>query len=265
MSGFDPAPAAAALLANRAAGRDAGPLPAAIAPRDAAEAAAVQLAMAEKRGALPVGGFKIGATGTRMQAVLGIDHPCGGFMAAADIHAAPATLPFAAFRAPQIECELAVRLGADLPAGRCDTGRARAAIGDLCAAIEIVENRYGKPPVGDVRAVGLATVIADQFYHAAAVIGAPPADWGRLDLCAIEGRAAIDGVVRNAGRGAELLGDPLRGLAWLVESPLAAAFGGLRAGQVVLLGSVIPPLALAGPCTVEITFDALPPVALRFV
>jgi 2-keto-4-pentenoate hydratase len=265
MNGFDPAPAAAALLASRAAGHVAGPLPAAIAPRDMEDAAAVQRAMAARRGVLPVGGFKIGATGARMQAFLGIDHPCAGFMAAADIHAAPATLRFAAFRAPQIECELAVRLGTDLPPGPCDAGRARAAIGDLFAAIEIVENRYGPPPVGDVRAVGLPTVIADQFYHAAAVIGAPPADWRCLDLCAIEGRAAIDGVVRNAGRGAELLGDPLRGLALLAEGPVAAAFGGLRAGQVVLLGSVIPSIALDGPCTVEIAFDHLPPVTLTFV
>lgn len=264
MSDFNPLPAAEELLANRAAGRVAGPLPAAIAPRDAAEAAAVQRVMAERRAALPAGGFKIGATGARMQAFLGIDHPCAGFMAAGDIHAAPATLAFGAFRAPQIECELAVRLARDLPPGPCSIEAVRDAVGAVFAAIEIVENRYGPPPVGDVKVVGLPTMIADQFYHAAAVIGAPPDDWQGIDLAAIEGRAEIDGTARNAGRGAELLGHPLRGLAWLAASPLAAAFGGLRAGQVVLLGSVIPSIALEGPCEVRIVFDALPEVRLRF-
>jgi 2-keto-4-pentenoate hydratase len=81
----------------------------------------------------------------------------------------------------------------------------------------------------------------------------------------IEGRAVIGGEVRNAGRGAELLGHPLRGLAWLAGSPVAHAFGGLRAGQVVLLGSVIPSIALDGPGEVRIVFDALPEVRLRFV
>ena len=264
MSEFDPYAAAAALLANRAAGRAAGPLPAGLAPQDAAQAATTQRAMAERRGALPVGGFKIGATGRRMQAFLGIDHPCAGYMAAADIHAAPVALAFAGFRAPQIECELAVRLACDLPPGPCSAEQAARAVGDLFAAIEIVENRYGPPPIGDIAAVGLPTVIADQFYHAAAVIGTPPADWRALDLAAIEGRAAIDGEVRNAGRGAELLGHPLRGLAWLAASPVAVAFGGLRAGQVVLLGSVIPSIALDGPCTVSVAFDGLPEVVLRF-
>ncbi len=265
MSGFDPYPAADALLAHRAASRVAGPLPAEIAPRDAEEAAAVQRAMAERRGTLPIGGFKIGATGRRMQAFLGIDHPCAGFMAAADIHEAPHDLPFANFRSPQVECELAVRLSRDLPPGACSFEQAADAIEAVCAAIEIVENRYGPPPVGDVAAVGLPTVVADQFYHAAAVIGAPVAGWRALDLVGIEGRAAIDGETRNAGRGGELMGHPLRGLAWLAGSPVAAAFGGLRAGQMVLLGSVIPSIALDGPCDVRIVFDALPEVRLRFV
>jgi 2-keto-4-pentenoate hydratase len=265
MSAFDPGPAAEALIAARAAWRPAGPLPAAIVPRDEAEAALVQRAVAERRGALPVGGFKIGATGRRMQEYLDIDHPCAGFMAASDLHASGAALPFAAFRHMAVECELAVRLAADLPPGPCTTAAARAAVGELFAAIEIVENRYGTPPVGDVKAVGTPTLIADQFYHAAAVLGEPATDWRVIDLVAIEGKALVDGTERNAGRGAELLGDPLRGLVWLAGNSVAAAFGGLRAGQVVMLGSVTPPVWIQGPCRVEMRFDGLAPVELRFV
>lgn len=264
MSGFDPAPAAQALLARRAAGEVAGPLPDGIAPRDLPQAAAVQRAMAERRGAMPVGGFKIGATGRRMQALLGVDHPCAGFMAAADVYAAPTALSFGAYRRPLIECELAVRIGRDLPAAPRDIAEVAAAIATVFAAIEIVENRYGPPPVGDLAGVGLPTVVADQFYHAAAVTGAEREDWRALDLLAIEGRVAIDGQERATGRGEELLGHPLRGLAWLSGDAIAAAFGGLRAGQVVLLGSVTPPVALDGPCDVRVTFDGLPEVVLRF-
>jgi 2-keto-4-pentenoate hydratase len=263
MSAFDPTAAAEALIAARREGRVAGPLPASAAPRDEAEAGAVQRAVAARKG-VAVGGFKIGATGSRMQAFLGVDHPCAGFMAQSDIHRSGATLPYAAFRAPQVECELAVRLARDLPLGPCSPEVAAAAVGELFAAIEIVENRYGLPPVGDVKLVGLPTMIADQFYHAAAVIGEAVADWHGLDLAAIEGSLAIDGEVRNTGRGAELLGHPLHGLAWLAGSGVTAAFGGVRAGQVVLLGSVIPSIALPGPCHVRVAFTGLPPVDLRF-
>jgi len=264
MSAFDPRPAAEALVAARAAWQPAGPLPKGIAPRDEAEAAAVQLAVAEVRGVLPIGGFKIGATGNRMQQYLDIDHPCAGFMARADLHASGAVLPFASFRNVAVECELAVRLAADLPPGPCTPEQARAAVGELFAAIEIVENRYGAPPIGDVKGVGTPTLVADQFYHAAAVLGAPAADWRALDLIAIKGRALIDGVERNAGHGAELLGDPMRGLAWLAGDAVAAAFGGLRAGHVVMLGSVTPPVWPEGPCLVEMRFDGLAPVSVRF-
>lgn len=264
MTGYDPVPAAEALMAARDAWQPAGPLPAGIAPRDEAEAAAVQQVVAERRGALPVGGFKIGATGTRMQQVLGIDHPCGGFMAKADIHRSGVALRHAGFRNMAVECELAVRLGADLPPGPTTPQAARAAVAEVFAAIEIVENRYGKPPIGDLKAVGTPTMIADQVYHAAAVLGDPPADWRGLDLLTIEGRALLDGVQKNAGRGAELLGDPLRALAWLAGSAVAAAFGGLRAGQVVLLGSVTPPVWVDEPCEVCMDFDGLPSVRVRF-
>jgi 2-keto-4-pentenoate hydratase len=263
MIGFDPIPAAEALIAARDARRTAGPLPAAIAPRDEAEAALVQRAVAERRGAWPVGGFKIGATGTRMQRLLGLDHPCAGFMARADMHRSGVALPFAAFRNVAVECELAVRLGADLPPGLTTPEVARAAVAELFAAIEIVENRYGPSPVGDLKAVGTPTMIADQVYHAACVLGDPPPDWRALDLRGIEGRAFVDGGQRDAGRGAELLGDPMRGLAWLAGGAVAASFGGLRAGQVVMLGSVTPSIWLDAPCEVRIDFDGLPPVALR--
>ena len=264
MSGFNPRPAAEALIAARDARRPAGPLPTAIVPRDEDEAALVQREVARLRGVEKIGGFKIGATGRRMQDYLGIDHPCAGYMAAADLHGSGAALPYSGFRNLAVECELAVRLAADLPPAPCTPEQACASVGEIFAAIEIVENRYGSPPIGDVKAVGTPTLIADQFYHAAAVLGAPPADWRSLDLVAIEGRALVDGAEKNVGRGAELLGHPLRGLAWLAASPVAAAFGGLRAGHVVMLGSVTPPVWVNGPCAVEMRFEGLPPVAVRF-
>ena len=264
MTAFDPGPAADALIAARRARGPAGPLPAEIAPRDEAEGAAVQYAVAKRRGVLPVGGYKIGATGRRMQDYLEIDHPCAGFMAWSDIHRSDVSLAYATFRNVAVECELGVRLGQPLPPGPCTPEVARAAIADLFAAIEIVENRYGAPPIGDVAAVGTPTLIADQFYHAAAVLGPPPDDWRGLDLMAIEGRVFIDGKLSNSGKGAELLGDPLRGLAWLAASDVARAFGGLRAGDFVLLGSVTPPVWIDGPCDVRVDFDLLPQVRLRF-
>ena len=260
---FDPAPAAAELMRRRAAGEVAGPLPPAIAPTSVEQGVAVQHAMARQRGAIPPGGFKIGATGTRMQRHLRIESPIAGFIRAEDVFASGATLPYARFRVPQVECELAVRLARDLPPGPTTIEQARDAVADLLCGIEIVENRYGPPPIGDLELVGVPTLVADQMYHAACVVGPSFAGWRDVDPPALRGAITIDGVERDRGVGADLLGDPLQALAWLAGSVFVVPFGGLRAGQVVMLGSVTPSITLDGPAHVRVVFDGLPEVELR--
>ena len=50
---------------------------------------------------------------------------------------------------------------------------------------------------------------------------------------------------------------------WIAKSsPDAAAFGGLRAGQVVMLGSVTLPIWLERPGVIEVRFPPLDPVHL---
>lgn len=264
MTPFDPHPAAEALTDHRARRLPAGPLPPTIAPRTIAEGVAVQVAIARKKGAVPPGGFKIGATGSRMQAFLGLPGPAAAFMRREDIFASGSEEPFAKFHNVQVECELAVRLGSDLPPGPCTPEQAKAAVSTLSAAIEIVENRYGPPPIGDLKALGTPTLIADQVYHAACVIGPAAGDWRDHDLAALGGRLSLDGVVRDQGISADLLGHPMRALAWLAGSETAAGFGGLRAGQVVMLGSVTPSVVIEGPCSVRVEFDHLPACTFRF-
>jgi len=259
---YDPLPAAEALDAARAARADAGPLPAAIAPVSEADGIAVQIARARRQDAFPPAGFKIGATTQRMQAYLGLTGPAAGFMSRAGLHPHGTRLPFATLRGPGAECEIGVRLAGDLPPGPYTPQQAAAAVGDLFAAIEIVENRYGPPPAGDLKRIGTPTLIADQVYHGAAILGRPPADWRALDLEAIPGRIAVDGVERASGHGRDLLGHPMAALAWLAASPAAAAFGGLRAGQVVMLGSVTPPIWLTRSCHVSVLFVGLPEVTV---
>lgn len=253
---FDPDRFAATLVDLRARRTRIGPQP--DGPATEAQGAAAQYALARRVGANPPVGFKIGATGSRMQQYLGISTPVAGFMEAANIHPSGATLTFGDFIKPAVECELAVRLAADLPPGPCTQEQACAAVGELMAGIEIVENRYAE----DLASVGTPVLIADQMFHGAAVIGRPASDWHGLDLGGLTGRFLIDGTQRDQGTGGDLLGHPMNCLAWLADSSVAHAFGGLRAGQVIMLGSVTPPVWLSQPATVLVDFDRLPPVSL---
>lgn len=257
MSGFDPAQLAAHLLAGRRARRTlAAPGPD-LAPLDHRDGVAAQRALAQAMGADPPAGFKVGATASTMQDYLGLPGPIAGFMPEVGLHHSGAVLAYADHVAPGVECEIAVQLGRDLPPGPCTAAQAAEAVDGVMAAIEVVEMRYP-----ELKAFGAPLLVADQVFHAAAVLGTPATDWRALDLDALPGRILVDGEERGRGVGRDLLGGPLRVLAWLAASEEAAAFGGLRAGQVVMLGSVTPPIWLDRPCRVEVSFPPLQPVTL---
>jgi 2-keto-4-pentenoate hydratase len=259
MTAYDPVGAAAALHAKRQRRERVTPLPSAIAPTTETEGAAVQRELARLTGAVPPAGFKIGATARRMQDYLGVNAPVAGFMAAGGIHPSGTTLRFGDFVHPGVECELAVRLARRIPSGPCTFAQAAMAVDDLFAGIEIVENRYG-----DLVELGMPTLVADQMFHAAAVVGdAGTADWREMDVPALPGRITVDGEVRGEGVAADLLGHPLNSLAWLASSSVAEAFDGLQAGMVIMLGSVTPPIWLTGPASVTVEFPPLPPVRVR--
>ena len=248
--------AAEAILEARRSKRILAPL-GALAPKTAEAGYALQKEIALRLGGLPPAGFKIGATTKQMQTYLGLSGPAAGFVPKAGLRISPATVRHADFVDPGVECEVGLRLARDIPAGPCTRDQAAAAVGEVFAAMEIVDRRYG-----DLAVLGTPTLIADQVFHAGGVLGAPVADWRAIDLAATRGRLIVDGVVRGEGVGADLLGHPFEALAWLAASPGAAAFGGLRAGQVVFLGSVSPPIWLDGPCTAVVDFDTLGRVEL---
>ncbi len=260
-----PTAAAAALHATRQRAAAGAPLPPAIAPRTEAEGAAAQRALARQLGADPPAASRSAPprAGCRSISACPARPPASCRLPACT--RSGAVLRFADFVNPGVECEIAVRLARDLPPGPCTAEAAAAAVGEFFAAIEIVENRYG-----DLADLGTPTLIADQVFHAAAVLGAAtgpggPATGATLDVadaCAAAWRST--GWSGDRGEAADLLGHPLNWLAWLAGSSVAAAFGGLRAGQVVLLGSVTPPVWLDAPGTVTVEFPPLPPVQVTF-
>lgn len=256
---YDPEPAAVALRQVRLDRGLVLPLPASMAPATDTEGAAAQFALARLVGALPCAGFKIGATGKRMQEYLGLDGPLAGFMHQATVFRGDGAIRFADCIKPGMECEVAIRLARDLPPGSYTKETVAGAVGEFVAGIEIVENRYD-----DLKILGTPTLIADQVYHVGAVVGDQGGvDWRKLDIGSLRGRMLIDGVERDAGVTSDLMGHPFNCLAFLASSSVAAAFGGLRAGQCVMLGSVTPPIWLDGPANVTVQFDGLPAVTAR--
>jgi 2-oxo-3-hexenedioate decarboxylase/2-keto-4-pentenoate hydratase len=255
--------AAARIVAARDRRAVLGPLPAACRPAGEADGYAVQEAvhrrLAEAGRGEPAG-WKLGCTTPVMQDLVGVEGATYGAMAATGLYHGDRSFRLAAFRRPGVECEIAVRLDRRLgPDGApFDRGAVAGAVGACMVAAEVVDDRYS-----DFKSIGAPTLIADDFFHAAAVLGRPVEDWRGLDLAAVAGRTLVDGREAGRGVGADALGHPLDALAWLADR-LAARGRGLRPGEVVLTGSLVATQWLAGPAVVEVEIEALGRLRLGF-
>lgn len=225
-------------------------LPDALAPKTLDEAYAAQEALSglwEKRLG-PVAGRKIATTTRIMQQLMGIDHPCGGLIFASRIHRSPATIRKADYVNVRVECELAVRLGRDLPKEPEPYTRdsVRGAIAQVMAAFELIEDRHA-----DYKTSKALSLIADNAWNGGIVIGPaiePPAG----DLNGIAGTLKRNGKPDGSGK----TDDPLGALAWLAN--LAAGRGRpITAGMVVITGSVITTVDIAPGEQLDFELDGI--------
>jgi len=205
-------------------------------------------------------GRKIGCTTKVMQRYLGIDNPCAGGMYDDGVFKTGACLRHSDYRRVGVECEIAVRLAADLPARTGDHDRVTVAdaVESCMAAIEIVDDRYRDYPSLDT-----PTLIADDFFHAGAVLGPSVSDWHSLDLAGLQGRMVINGETVGGGIGAAILGHPFEALAWLANAESARGRS-LNAGDIVLLGSLVQTQWVDAGANVEITIDGLGAASVTF-
>lgn len=239
MTAFDPHKAARFIADAHASRADFANLSGELAPATIGEAYDAQEALAElwqpRFGA--VAGLKIATTTKVMQDLMGIDHPCGGMIFGGRIHASAATLRAADYIHPMIECELAVRLKDDLPA-RAEpyaANEVRAAVGEAMAAFELIEDRNAVYKDCDAR-----SLIADNSWNAGIVIGPALTVPSDMNLDGLAGRLDVNGAHRAEGPA----DDPMGALAWVAN--LAAERGRpLRAGMVVITGSVVATLGIA--------------------
>ena len=234
----DVATAADLLAAHRLGRRAFDGFPADLRPADEDQGYEIQYALHERltaagRGALA--GYKIGCTTPVMQAYLGIHNPCSGGIFAPTVQAHETAVQLPGGLRTGVECELAVRLGRDLPAASApfSMNDVRTAVAGVMAAIEIVEDRYR-----DYEALAAATLVADDFFGAGCVLGEERSDGPALDLSQVSARMLIDGREVGRGRGSDILGDPLSALLWLANDG-AHRGRALAAGQIVLLGSLV--------------------------
>jgi len=254
--------AAEAIAAARRHRAPLAPLAADAAPTTEAEGYRIQEAVHDLL-APDIGvrvGYKIGCTSAVMQDYLNIPHPCGGGVFAKGVYDSGVSLKAKDFVRVGVECEIAVRLARDLlPTEEPFTAEwVGEAIDAYYPAIEIVDDRYV-----NWETMGAPTLVADDFFAAGCVIGRGVPRSAAPDLQKVTGRALINGEMVGQGTGADVLGHPHNALAWLANH-LAADGNSLRAGEIVLTGSLVKTAWLKAGDAVRMELQGLGRVEVKF-
>ncbi|HET8739155.1 MAG TPA: fumarylacetoacetate hydrolase family protein [Acidimicrobiia bacterium] len=202
------------------------------------------------RGERPIG-WKLGFGAPAFLEKFGLTGPLVGFLTDAGQRPSGARVPVDGWTRPVAEPEIAAYLGGDVG----DPGEIESGIVALGPAIELAD--IDKPPED------IEEVMTGNIFHRAVILGEPdPARAGaRVDgllaRVVVDGEpvATVDEVEELTGRFVEVLRHSV--------SLLQAANETFRAGDVVILGSVIPPVSVTPGQEVGFEVAGSPAISVR--
>jgi len=204
-------------------------------------------------------GRKIGLTSAAVQEQMGVDTPDFGMLFADMAYGDSEPVPTGRLLQPKVEGEIAFVLGTDLPDHPVVSSEVIRAVDFVVAAIEIVDSRIRDWDIS------IFDTVADNASSGLFVLGGSP----RLltdvdDLRTVAMELSCGGEVLSAGTGAGCLGHPLNAVVWLANA-VAQRGSPLRAGEVILSGSLGPLVPVQTGRIYEATFSGLGSVRARFV
>jgi 2-oxo-3-hexenedioate decarboxylase len=220
---------------------------------DAYEVQRLSIACRERRGERLVG-VKLGFTSRAKMAQMGLSSMIFGLLTDGMMLEEGGSVPHARFIHPRVEPEIAFRLKSRL-AGNVGLTQAMAAVEYVAPAIEVLDSRYR-----DFK-FSLADVVADNTSAAGFVVG--PAEDPSFDIGNLGLALSVNGVVREIGSTAAILGNPWRSL--VAAARLAAQYGmELSEGDIVMAGAATAAIAVAANDRVTLETQGMQPVQVAF-
>jgi 2-keto-4-pentenoate hydratase len=180
-------------------------------------------------------GWKVGLGAPASMQKLGIAAPVVGYLLQSGELAAGATVSLKDYKRPVAEPEIAVRMARDLAEG-ATAQDALAAVASIQPAIELADLDPVPAPEN------LDAVLAGNIFHRHVVLGTETRESGALD--GVVSRVTRRGVEFNRTSDPEALTGKLADIVAHVANVLAAFGARLKAGEVVIIGSITPPVLL---------------------
>ncbi|MBV9348685.1 MAG: fumarylacetoacetate hydrolase family protein [Pseudolabrys sp.] len=202
-----------------------------------AKGMAAQLAKRRERiaaGEKPLG-WKVGLGAPAAMERLGTKGPGVGYLMQRGLLLTGATIAFAGWTKPVAECEIAVRMARDLPGG-ATAADARAAVKEILPAIEVAD--FDPPPTAD----NLDHVLANNIYARHVVLAGITRPGASVE--GLTSQLIRRGAEAASTQDPEALTGKLDAIVAHVANTLAAYGEKLSAGDVIITGSITPPIML---------------------
>ena len=204
-----------------------------------------------------VDGWKAGFTNAALQENYGVHEPVLGFLLASGVFGSGDAVPISRFVSVGLEVEMGFVMRADLSGPGVTPSSALLAVEGAMPCFELIDFRQSGKPRG-------TDIVADDVYANAIVLGGPLTAVSGLDL-SLEGVVYEENGQRVAtATAAEVMGNPLNSLTWLANA-LGGLGGKIRAGDVVLTGSISKVFRPKAGDAVRASFTRIGFVSCRFV
>jgi 2-keto-4-pentenoate hydratase len=199
-------------------------------------------------------GWKVGFGAPAALERLGLDAPLLGFLTDQAILPSASTVSIAGWVKAVAEPEIAVYLGQDLFEA-ADRETARAAITSIGPVIELADVNF---PPDEVEAI-----LAGNIYHRHVIFGRADTSRAGCDLTGLVGRVYRDGVEIASTTDPQAMTGGLVDIVRHVADLLSVFGERLRAGELIITGSIVPPVWIAGNEEICYRLDPVDTVSIK--
>ena len=205
-----------------------------------------------------VRGHKVALTTKAAREHLGVDEPCFGHILDTRVYPNGFAVPLEGLSDPHCEAEIAFILKDDIKGPGVTPVQVMSAMYAVLPAIELVDLKVQGEGITSV------DVIAHQALHGGVIIGSQMVDLATLDLQYEGATVEHNGVLVGSGTGSEVMGNPINPIVWLANK-MAELDDYLRAGEIVISGSVVTPVRMSSGDHINITFTRIGRVSACFI
>lgn len=201
-------------------------------------------------------GWKVGFGAPASLELMQIGAPLLGFLTDTTLFESGAIVDASGWTRGVVEFEVAVYLGSDLGPGATEE-EAAAAVSSVGPAIELADVNLPVAPVG------VTEIVAANIFHTGLILGDPDQSRAGLDISGLVARILVDGTEVANTADLEAITGRYPQIVSTVADTLAANNQLLKAGDVIITGSVIPPIPVSSGTDFTFSLDPFKAISVR--